>query len=53
VQHLLSQRDRGAGQRPAVRDDYESNGHVAHPPVANAVAAAAINIAADVAPGSW
>jgi hypothetical protein len=27
VQHLLGQRDRGAGQRPAVRDDDESDGH--------------------------
>ena len=53
VQHFLSQRDCGAGQRPAVRDDDESDGHGAHPPAANAVAAAAINIAADVAPGSW
>ena len=51
VHHLLGQRDRGASQRSAVRDDDQPDGrHGAHAP--NAVTAAPISIADEAAPGS-
>ena len=51
MQHLLGQCDCCPRQRPAVRHDDETDGH-RRPPAAKADAAAAISIAADVAPGS-
>ena len=51
VHHLLGQRDRGASQRSAVRDDNQPDGrHGGHAP--NAVAAAPISMADEAAPGS-